>query len=89
MNDDGAHPTDLNKIDWNEIRKAMEARERTCPSCGHCPTCGRSSRPSWPERYQPLGWQPQVGPEWTWRPSPFTYTTTDVKPLGLNLSDIG
>ena len=21
-----------------------------CPSCGHCPTCGRNAQPSWPAR---------------------------------------
>lgn len=44
------------------ITKAVkESKHETCPSCGHCPTCGRSNG-VWTAPYRP--WYPYQYPYW-------------------------
>jgi hypothetical protein len=44
--------------EWAEIKKELEGlytKEKPCPSCGACPTCGRrqSTYPYWPNTTGP------------------------------------
>lgn len=43
--------------------------DKSCPNCGHCPTCGKGNRGGyWPPNYWPWGrypWtQPYITPTW-------------------------
>ena len=54
------------------IEKAREAEvHKTCPHCGYCPTCGRSTQP-----YQPWFPAPHFQPYWYYQPSWTTDTIT-------------
>lgn len=53
-----------------EIKELFEQQNKshasTCPSCGHCPTCGRRNAAGW-------GWPYWNQPYYT---PPYTYTVT-------------
>lgn len=50
-----------------------ESNAKPCPSCGHCPTCGRGGLGAYPYPYYPMPWYqrpwwetPTAQPQVTW-----------------------
>lgn len=65
------------------ISNASAPTPQPCPSCGHCPTCGRSASPPAPIHVQPW-WQWPY--QWTWTTGGITTTTTTAHPFDANVA---
>jgi hypothetical protein len=68
-----------------EVKKLRAEKDKTCPSCGHCPTCGRSAAPyCWPIYVAPWHQRP-------WYEQPYISWTGQVTTGGssLQISDCG
>jgi hypothetical protein len=62
----GLYPVESKKVETsNELRHDFETIPvRPCPSCGHCPTCGRGPGYTY------------FGPVWRYEPAPFMIPCT-------------
>jgi hypothetical protein len=75
----------MKEIDYSELQKFAEAykaaKDKPCPSCGHCPTCGRSAAPYWPNV---TPWYPR--PYWH---DPYITWTCDTKTVSSGNATFG